>query len=227
VSRSPSWVFAISAALAASVIVASTAAAQRFELGATLGYRMAVRHQFASYAYSDFGAMPGWQHLTGFHEGDPDLGLHATLWRRPRLGLQLVGSVWRTLRTVEQEQVSLRFSTSDRVTVVSLAVRMVVRLGTAPRRHVDLALGPQLTHFGGPGYESTPTAFLAIRHRMVVGASGGIAYAWPVRPRLHLRLALDAAAYRAPLVAAPDSGTTKTRIQLDVAPSVALVLSSR
>ena len=223
-SRSQSWVFAVFTAFAASVMVASSAAAQRFELGATLGYRVAVRHQFASYAYSNFGATTGWQHLTGFHEGDPELGLHATLWRRPRLGLQLVGTFWRTLRTVEQEQVPLVFATSDRVTVVSLAVRMVVRLGTATRRHLDLALGPQFTHFGGSGYDSPPTAFLALRHRMVVGASGGIAYAYPVRPRLYLRLALDAAAYRAPLVAAPDSSTTKTRIQLDVAPSVSVVL---
>ncbi len=113
------------------------------------------------------------------------------------------------------------------MTVLSLAVRMVRRMGTADGRHFDLALGPELTHFGGLGYDSPPAPFLALRHRTVVGASGGIAYAYPVRPPFHLRLALDAAVYRVQLVAAPESSTTRTSTQLDVVPSLALVLPLR
>jgi hypothetical protein len=212
--------------LALSALPVADAWAQRMEFAATLGYSVPLRDQFDRAVVVMDRGIPIWGHYTGRQHAALVVGARGAIWPSRRFGFELLGSAYNTTRTVEQ---STRFVGPARghATVVSAAARLAVVVQRSESREIRVAFGPQVSFFSGAAYDSPPAPYapyVALSPRSAWGGSAGIAMQYSLTRRVGIRAALDAAVYRIPLTRLTVADSTSTPLQLDLAPSIGVVI---
>jgi hypothetical protein len=138
--------------------------------------------------------IPIWGHFKGRHQAAPVLGVRAAVWADQRIGVEFLGTAYRTFRTVELSPPLWPEPCRGRVTVTTVAARLAVAVARSDSREIQSRSG-----------QCSPMQY-------------------PLSRRLSVRAAVDAAVYRARLVALAAEDTTSTPLQLDLAPSFGVVV---
>lgn len=212
------WVLALSGLLAAK------ASAQRVELGASLGYMVPVRSQFDRAVEEMYRGVPMWFDYTGRQQASLVVSARAAVWPRPRVGFELIGSAYGTVRTVEMSPPFWPGPARGNATVTSVAARLAVVVERSAHREIQLALGPQVTFLSGAAYDDPPATVVGLGRRTAWGASAAATMQYPLSRRVSIRAAFDAAVYKVRLVPPGGADTTRTPFQVDLAPSFGLVV---
>ena len=209
--------------LALSALPAGVAVAQRIEFAATAGYTVPTQEQFDRAIVVMDRGIPIWGHYVGRQEAALVLGARAALWANQRIGFELVGRTYASSRTVT---LTPPFAPAARgpATVVSAAARLAVVVQHSGQREIRVSFGPEVTFFSGRAYDSPPAPSVALSPGPTWGGSAGITMQYPVARRVSIRAALDASLFRVRLTALSAADSTRTPLQLDLAPSLGVVI---
>lgn len=213
------------AVLVLAAVPFAAASAQLVEFGGGLGYMTPRVRQFDRLV--PIPVMNGGTRelsLRGKHVSAPTFRLQAALWPLRHLGVELVASLSQPMRSVWSVDYGYDYFTSVRAILATAALRLSCRFGNPAREQLQLSVGPQVTRLRGQAYVSPTLTYSGVQRRGEWGVSGAVSIVHPFSRQLAARAALDANVYRVHLVPALAGTTTNTPLQLDVTPSLGLVV---